>query len=260
MRPEGVARRLQAGCARPDGFESESAIVTELSAFANLHRELGEHRPIKPTPSGPVSMPLALPLYQEHNKRDVHPRSETETTSWEAGDERELVAQAKRDPKAFAVLYRIHYDAIAGYVLRRVGNVHSAEDLVAEVFLSAMRSLPRYRHRGVPIRAWFYRIATHSVNRWSRGRRRRGFLALPESLEATASVAARSTDDGFDPVAARAAMLKLSPKFQTVLALHYLEGLALAEVATVTGWRLGTVKSRLSRARVALRETLSTGR
>ena len=49
----------------------------------------------------------------------------------------------------------------------------------------------------------------------------------------------------------------LPPKYQAVLSLHYLEGLAVKEVAAVLGCRMGTVKSRLSRGRQALRERLN---
>ncbi len=164
-----------------------------------------------------------------------------------------LVSRAKRDPQAFAALYRRHYAAIAGYVFRRVGDEHTAEDLTADVFLAAVRSLGGYRHRGVPFRAWLYRIATHTVNRWARRQRKRFCQTLPESLACAESGAT-------DPKAARLAMLSLSPKHQAVLALHYLEGLSVEEVASVIGCRIGTVKSRLSRARVALREQLEKGR
>jgi RNA polymerase sigma-70 factor, ECF subfamily len=69
-----------------------------------------------------------------------------------------------------------------------------------------------------------------------------------------------STDGGFDQEFARRALLTLPPKFQTVLSLHYLEGLDLKAVATVLGCRVGTVKSRLARAREALREALNRRR
>ena len=58
--------------------------------------------------------------------------------------------------------------AIARYVYRRVGDGHVTEDLVADVFVSAMQAFARYRHNGVPLRAWLYRIATNRVNRWAR--------------------------------------------------------------------------------------------
>ena len=87
--------------------------------------------------------------------------------------EQDLVERAKRDGEAFAALYRAHRQAIARYIYRRVGDVHATEDLVADVFMIALQSLPRFRSRGVPIRAWFYRIATNRVNRWARRERGR---------------------------------------------------------------------------------------
>lgn len=171
-----------------------------------------------------------------------------------------LIERAKRDPQAFATLYRMHYAPIAGYVRRRVGNGHTAEDLTAEVFVTMLQTLRRYRYRGAPFRAWLYRIATNTVNRWARRERRRA-----ERARAGAPAQANGssvTSDGARPdaEAARRALLALKPKHQSVLALHYLEGLSVDGVASVIGVRIGTVKSRLSRAREALREELLRGR
>lgn len=176
------------------------------------------------------------------------------TAGWACEDEeRDLVERARCDPDAFSRLYRGHYDAIAAYVYHRLGDVHATEDVVADVFMAALRSLPVYRCRGVPLRAWLYRIATNAVNRWlRRTRKRRGSLALdPAIAESSASVHETSDTD-----AARAAFLALSPKHQTVLSLHYLEGMSVGELAAVIGCRLGTVKSRLFRAREAMRKEL----
>jgi RNA polymerase sigma-70 factor (ECF subfamily) len=173
--------------------------------------------------------------------------------------DRDLIERAKRDRQAFAVLYRLHYDAIAGHVFRRVGDVHATEDLVAEVFLTAMRYLPRYRHRGVPFRAWLFRIATNTVNRWARRNRGTVVKSLDADVEhepAAFSLAGDGDRDGD----AQQALLSLSPKHQAVLALHYFEGMSVGEVAAVIGCSAGTVKSRLSRARVTLRERLERRR
>ncbi|MCP4592443.1 MAG: sigma-70 family RNA polymerase sigma factor [bacterium] len=168
--------------------------------------------------------------------------------------ERELVERAKRDRAAFARLYRRYYPVVAGYVYRRVGDAHLTEDLVAEVFLAALRYLPKYRQRGVPVRAWFYRIATNTVNRWAR-KQGRNLLRHYGDIE-TADVAEDRAETNGWAERTRGALLLLSPKYQTVLALHYLEGLSVEEVATAVGCRPGTVKSRLSRGREALRERL----
>ena len=175
-------------------------------------------------------------------------------------DERELIERARYDRAAFSLLYHQHYRMLCAYVFRRTGDVHTTEDLVSDVFLTVLRALPRYRYRGIPVRFWFLRVATNTVNRWVRRQRRQAAGSLPvDGIEAVADSAHSGRGD-IDVQSARRALLLLSPKHQAVLALHYLEGLAVKEVAAVIGCREGTVKSRLARARDALREELNRGR
>jgi RNA polymerase sigma-70 factor (ECF subfamily) len=175
-------------------------------------------------------------------------------------DESELVERAKRDRQAFATLYKLHYRGVASHIYRRIGDLHAAEDLVSEVFLIALRTLPRYRYRGVPLRFWLLRIATNVVNRWARRRRRGAIASIEADRLEDAGPASQTGSDGVDRERAQAALLSLPPKFQAVLSLHYFEGLAVSEVAAVVGCRVGTVKSRLSRARDALRDRLNQRR
>jgi RNA polymerase sigma-70 factor, ECF subfamily len=171
-------------------------------------------------------------------------------------DERQLVERAKREPAALAMLYRTHYSAIYGYILRRVGSQHDADDLVAEVFLIMVRYLPRFRWSGAPFRSWLYRLATNQVNRWARRRRRLAQKQLSQlSIDEVADMRQAGVPAA-DLEKAQLALLALPPRYQAVLSLHYLEEMPLAEVATVLGCRLGTVKSRLSRGREALRALL----
>jgi RNA polymerase sigma-70 factor (ECF subfamily) len=176
-----------------------------------------------------------------------------------AESEADLVERAKHDREAFTILYRRHYRMVSDYVYHRTGDVHATEDLVSDVFLTALRTLPRYRYRGVPLRFWLFRIATNAVNHWARRQRRRATTSLHDQLE-DAATRPSSTRDEIDREHARRALLSLSPKYQAVLSLHYFEGLAVKEVAQVIGCRVGTVKSRLARARDALRERLNSRR
>lgn len=187
----------------------------------------------------------------------------------DAGDldaEAALVARAAGDPQAFAALYRRHYDAVAGYLFRRTGDAHVTEDLVSETFLAALRGIGGWRRRGVPFRYWLLRIATNAANR--RLRRERGWLARwrrGEEADAAMSEAAAAPERGAleaDDAAARvhAALRELGAAHRTVLSLHYVEGLGVEEVARVLGCRPGTVKSRLARARDALRARLGRRR
>jgi RNA polymerase sigma-70 factor (ECF subfamily) len=166
--------------------------------------------------------------------------------------EAELVARARTDPGAFAALYGLHHAAIARYVRRRVGDAHLASDIVAETFLTALEELHRYRERGLPFRAWLYRLASSRVNRWVR---RRG----PRALSITGEEAAREerSSPRHAVEIARRALLALPARYQTALALHYLEGLSVEEIATALGCRAGTVKARLSRGRERMRRLLA---
>jgi RNA polymerase sigma-70 factor, ECF subfamily len=166
--------------------------------------------------------------------------------------EQDLVLRAGHDQDAFAALYRRHYGAIAGYVYRRVGDPHATEDLVVETFIAAMRGIGGFRYRGSPFRAWLYRIATNRVNRWARRQRWPRWTTLENNFDLAQQPAGEHPDAGLG----RKALLQIAPRFQAVLALHYLEGLGLDEIAEVLGCRVGTVKSRLSRGREALREVL----
>ncbi len=180
---------------------------------------------------------------------------------WDAAEsaDRDLIRRAARDRGAFALLYRQHYDAIAGHVFRRTGDAHVTDDIVADTFLAAMRSISRFRFRGIPFRAWLFRIATNKVNRWARKRRRDAAKSL-ESMGAVDAAASSTGESGHEADRARKAMWTLLPKHQAVLSLHYLEGMSLKEVASVIGCRVGTVKSRLARGRHALRERLTKWR
>ena len=172
--------------------------------------------------------------------------------------ERDLIERAKGDPEAFGVLYKRHYPMLVDYVFRRTGDVHATEDLVSDVFLIVIRSLSGYRARGVPLRFWLLRIATNVVNRWARRRRRRMPVPLEPGQLADRTVS--STHGQADSEHVQRAMLSLPPRYQAVLSLYHLEGLSVKETAAVLGCREGTVRSRLTRAREALREKLNRRR
>lgn len=173
--------------------------------------------------------------------------------------EREVVILAKQDPLAISYLYRQHYGAIHCYVNRRIGNADDTNDIVAEVFMSMVRTLPRFRWTGVPFRCWLLVLTTTQINRWIRKRR---FSNLWRSIESADQLMANqpdSVDERVEPI--RKALLALPLTFQTVLTLHYFEDLSVDTIAEIMNCRPGTVKSRMSRGRELLRRkyTLQEG-
>ena len=172
--------------------------------------------------------------------------------------EHDLFERAKTDSDAFGGLYQRHYRMLSNYVFRRTGDVNATEDLVADAFMIVMRTLPRYRSRGVPLRFWLLRITTNVVNRWARRQRRR--MALPLEADHLAGKTVSTTTGKEESEGVQRALLSLPPRYQAVLSLYHVEGLSVRETATILGCREGTVRSRLVRARDALRRQLSQGR
>ena len=156
----------------------------------------------------------------------------------------------------FEGLYRRYYPVIQRYVRRRLGDPHAVEDLVAETFLVAYEQRDRYRDRGLPIQAWLYRLATSRLARRQRARlglfQRHLRKRRPEPSDTVREAPADEPDQARRELV-REAIAALEVRYQDVLALHHLEGLSLDEVAAVLRCRVGTVKSRLFRAREALR-------
>lgn len=169
--------------------------------------------------------------------------------------ERSLIERARDNPDAFGELYRMHYRSVVGYLLRRTGDRHAAEDLACETFIAAFRAIGRYRDRGVPFRCWLLRIATNQANAWAK-RRRRLTLSTDAALMNARATNTPSPDHALTLDEAQAALLALSPAHQAVLTLHHVEDLTLEQVGAVLGLCPGTVKSRLARARARLEEEL----
>jgi RNA polymerase sigma-70 factor (ECF subfamily) len=172
----------------------------------------------------------------------------------ERDDEERLIEHAKTDREARGDLYRQHYSTVYRFVHRRVGNRHVADDIVSDVFLAMVKNLHQFHHRGVPFRAWLYRLANTQLSRWARRRRR---WAVQQWYDMSKHEDPHNDDTRLDSEMVEIVLLTLPPRFQTVFTLHYLAELSVKEIAEVLNCRLGTVKSRLSRGRKMMRERLS---
>src|SRR5688500_3261733 len=128
--------------------------------------------------------------------------------------EAELIERAKTDQEALAALYRSYQPRISSYVVRRMGNTHEAEDLVANVFLAMVRELRTYRHGDAPFVAWLYRIASNEINRSLRKRRIRSFFGFHVEIASPAECSDEAEQ-------LRVALASLPLHYQTVLSLHY---------------------------------------
>ncbi len=163
--------------------------------------------------------------------------------------ERELIARAATDPVALTELYRMHVERVDRYVRRRLGTNQDAEDIVANVFMSMVKHIHRFANQDRPLMAWLYRVATNEMNRNLRRRRLLKFFHLVEDVPET------PRDSHCDAEMVRLLLQRLPVSYQSVLTLHYLEQLSVAEIREVLDLSEATIKTRLCRGR----KTLSQG-
>jgi RNA polymerase sigma-70 factor (ECF subfamily) len=178
------------------------------------------------------------------------------------GPDREIVASCRAgDPLAFARLVELHEGLVFNLAARLLGDSEEARDVTQEVFLQVYRKLGRFEGRS-SLKTWIYRIAVnqcHNRRRFWHRRRRDREQALDEGLALAAGKAPSPYEELVRRERARRvqeALLHLSFEHRSVLVLREIEGMTCGEAALALGVPPGTVKSRLSRAREAMRQML----
>ena len=166
------------------------------------------------------------------------------------------VRAANGELAAFNELVERYQSAVYNLCLRMLGQPAAAEDATQETFFAAYRSIRSLRGAGV--RAWLLRIASNQCLDVLRARTRRPAVGLPEEVlvEDPAPGPAESALSAEAIRAIERALAQLPADQRLCVVLIDVQGLDYAEAAAVSGANLGTVKSRLSRARAALRELL----
>jgi RNA polymerase sigma-70 factor (ECF subfamily) len=176
----------------------------------------------------------------------------------------QLVRNAQAgDVESFNRLVLAHQDQVYSLALRFMGQRAAAEDLAQETFLRAYRSIRSFR--GEHFRAWLLSITANACRDELRRQRRRPTSSLDRGEE-DGVIAFEPPDPGLTPedsalnaelrVALERALLQLPEEWRLVVVLADVHGLSYDEVAQAVGLPLGTVKSRLSRARGRLRDIL----
>jgi RNA polymerase sigma-70 factor (ECF subfamily) len=187
---------------------------------------------------------------------------------WEEvqGRESTLVARcAEGDQAACAELVAEHQRMVYQLAFHLLGDRDEALDLSQDVFMRVFRTLPQFRGRS-QLRTWIYRIVVNQARnrqRWWRRRHRANQISLDQHLE-THGEPSGNPQVAPDSVLAqkqlasrlRRALGALPFDQRSVVVLREIDGLSYEEIAFSLGVTLGTVKSRLTRARRALRDVL----
>ena len=158
------------------------------------------------------------------------------------------------DADAFGSLYDRFQPEIVRYLAHRVGDPDTGEDLAQQVFLKAWQAIPRYEARGVPFKAWLYRMAHNQMVDHFRTRKPTTDLEgidPPEEAEAESLVIAAEMT-----AALAGALAKLSEDHRQVLTLRFLMEKSAREIGEIMGRKEVTVRGLQMRALQALRREI----
>ncbi len=180
----------------------------------------------------------------------------------EPGSDAEYLRGSLSQPQEFSVLYARHSPAVFRFLARQTDR-QAAEDLLAEVFLTAFRIRERYDSSAPSARAWLLGIAANIARHHHRSESR--FVRLRQRVTRQSDMADSEdlrTEQRLDAEATRsqveAALTELTPSHREVLLLSAFD-LNYEEMATALNVPVGTIRSRLSRARAQMRELLGSG-
>jgi RNA polymerase sigma factor (sigma-70 family) len=181
-------------------------------------------------------------------------------TMTELGHDAQVIGDSLHCPERFAEIYRRHATQLHRYAARRLGT-EVADDVVANVFVAAFRVRRRYDLSRADARPWLFGILTREISRHRREelRRYRLLAALPAPVpedDLADRAVERAAADGLRATLARS-LLGLKPADRHALLLVVWADLSYAEAAAALGVPIGTVRSRLHRARRQVRAALS---
>ena len=165
------------------------------------------------------------------------------------------------DEDAFAQLVGLHEKKVYGLALRMCGNPEDAADAAQEAFLAAWKGLPRFRGEA-GFSTWLYRLTSNAaIDHLRRVKRQRGEVSLDgggpglDAVDDAPSPQAQAEETELREAVAEGLSM-LSEDHRQALLLRELRGLGYEEIASELRVDLGTVKSRISRARGSLRKIL----
>lgn len=171
------------------------------------------------------------------------------------------VATVEWIPPSWEQVVQEHSARVFRLAYRLTGNKHDAEDLTQEVFLRVFRSLSSYQPG--TFEGWLHRITTNLFLDSMRRKRKIRIDHLADDADQRLPASDERDEPGrgfehnnFDSDV-QAALAELSPEYRAVIVLCDIEGLSYEEIAATLGIKLGTVRSRIHRARAILRKSLA---
>jgi RNA polymerase sigma-70 factor, ECF subfamily len=179
-------------------------------------------------------------------------------------DEADLLDRIRNRPESFAELFKLYYQPIFGYIIRRTGSFDDSADIAAETFLKAFQHIHKFKYTGVAVKVWLYRIATNEVNLYFRNKLKHNSIFERIDIEDKKIFEDYLAEDRKEIEAElqkheqfltiQTELKKLPVKYQEVISLRYFEGKKNKEIVEILDINEGTLKSLLSRGLEKLRQ------
>ena len=199
-------------------------------------------------PATVLSLGAANPMVMQEIFLDASRAASAATET----DEQLMAAFKRGVTDAFTTLFVRYKQPLFGFFLRRVADPSQAEELTQETFIAVLRATSRYEASAL-FRTWLYAIGFKILRAH---RRKATFRAMFQGEQPAGREPA--TEDAIDArMLVREAVSKLDPMDREVLLLREFEGLSYAEIAALLHLPVNTVRSRLFRARMALRDLVA---
>jgi RNA polymerase sigma-70 factor, ECF subfamily len=181
----------------------------------------------------------------------------------EVSDEELINRFQEGDVYAFDLIVRRYKDQLLNFAYRFLGNLEEAEDVVQETFLRLYKNKKAYRQIA-KFSTWLYTITSNLAKTELRKRKRRKLISISDmgyedkeyEIEDQGANTERDVDSSINERIIQQAIQELSPRFREVIILRDVQELSYEEVGEVLKIPLGTVKSRVNRARIKLQSKL----
>ncbi len=168
-----------------------------------------------------------------------------------------LISRARRgSPEATGALYRRYYQSIYRYFYYRTGDLQTAEDLTADVFLKMVEAIPNYRIEATPFQAWLFQIARNLAIDHFRRSSAHPTTSIHENMDAGAPDVESTLDVHLTSHGLAEAFSMIEDGQRDVLLMRFIEDMPIAEAARVLHKTEDAVKALQRRGLNALRQLL----
>ena len=175
-------------------------------------------------------------------------------TEDEIRKEYEILERSKRHSKAFGELYEKYFDRIFNFIYRQTDDEDLTADLCSQTFLNALRNINTFEYRGVPVSAWFYKIASNEINKYYRKVNRVKVFSI-EEIKVRELI--ELSDEGWDEELVKRLLdylKELPTDMLEVLELRFFEDKDFKEIAFILNITESGAKMRTYRALDKLRK------